>query len=284
MVNKLNNLITQVELEKGAVLLFMLWKNLPEDDTWSIVISASWIQQMGQSIALQYWISKVRSSLSQTDLSKINRIGFLDINDKIVRLITSSVQVKNAPVKFSKNQINDLYIEEAIIFRSLRGTSKRYLDATKRNPLSNHNINPIFNHNINPIFNHNINPIFNHNINPIFNHNINPIFNHNINPIFNHNINPIFNHNVNPIFNPNFSGQYLYNDKSQQIAYIIFANEEIILMFNLDNNLQAYGVQNAINGFTMFNNNQSWMGTMVPDGEDGFIFYSNANQQIGFVK
>ena len=268
MVNKLNNLIAQIEMEKGIILLFMLWKNLPEDDTWSIVISAPWIQQMGQNIALQYWISKVRGSLSQMELLKINRIGFLDTNDKIVRLITSSVKVKNVPVKFSKNQINDLYIEEAIIFRSIRSTGKRYLDATKRNPLSNHNINPIFNHNINPIFNHNINPIFNHNINPIFNHNINPIFNH----------------NINPIFNPNFPGQYLYNDKTRQIAYIIFANEEIILMFNLDNNLQAYGVKNAIDGFTMFDNNQNWIGTMAPDSEDGFIFYSNGNQQIGFVK
>ena len=31
MVKKINNLITKIEVEKGIIFLFMLWKNLPND-------------------------------------------------------------------------------------------------------------------------------------------------------------------------------------------------------------------------------------------------------------
>src|SRR3989338_2214888 len=267
MVNKLNNLIAKTEIEKGELLLFMLWKNLPQDNTWSVIISAEWIEKIGQSAALQYWITKIRGALPAADLSRINRVSFLKPNDRVTKLITSTVRVVGSPITFSKNQVAELFIEEAVIFRARKISQKKLLNSQNRNP----------------IFNHNINPIFNHNINPIFNHNINPIFNHNINPIFNHNINPIFNHNINPIFNPNFTGYYLYNTQTQQTAYLVQANDEIILMFNNDSNLQAIGIKNSINGFTIFDSSNNWIGTMIPDTQGGFIFYSQSNQQIGYV-
>ena len=236
MVEKLNNLIAQVEQEKGKIFLFMLWKNLPDDNTWSVIISANWIEQISQNIALQYWISKIRSSLSKDELSKISRVSFLRSNDRMVNLITSAIRVTTTPVRFSKNQIKDFYIEDAIIFRAEKNTQKKVFSINNKNP------------------------------------------------IFNHNINPIFNHNINPIFNPNFSGYYLYDDKLRQSAYIVYANDEIILIFNLDNNLQMIGAKNSINGFTLFDTKQNWSGTMIPDQQNGFIFYSQSNQKIGFVK
>jgi|SRR3989344_623376 len=252
MVNKLNNLIAKTEIEKGELLLFMLWKNLPQDNTWSVIISAEWIEKIGQSAALQYWITKIRGALPAADLSRINRVSFLKPNDRVTKLITSTVRVVGSPITFSKNQVAELFIEEAVIFRARKISQKKLLNSQNRNP--------------------------------IFNHNINPIFNHNINPIFNHNINPIFNHNINPIFNPNFTGYYLYNTQTQQTAYLVQANDEIILMFNNDSNLQAIGIKNSINGFTIFDSSNNWIGTMIPDTQGGFIFYSQSNQQIGYVK
>jgi hypothetical protein len=76
----------------------------------------------------------------------------------------------------------------------------------------------------------------------------------------------------------------LYDTQIRQNAYFIYATDEIILMFNNDNNMQAVGVKNAIEGFTLFDNNNNWIGTMISDAESGFIFYSQNNQQIGFVK
>ena len=230
MVEKLNNLIAQVEQEKGKIFLFMLWKNLPDDNTWSVIISANWIEQISQNIALQYWISKIRSSLSKDELSKISRVSFLRSNDRMVNLITSAVRVTTTPVRFSKNQIKDFYIEDAIIFRAEKNTQKKVFSINNKNP------------------------------------------------IFNHNINPIFNHNINPIFNPNFSGYYLYDDKLRQSAYIVYANDEIILIFNLDNNLQMIGAKNSINGFTLFDTKQNWLGTMIPEQQSGCIFYSQRHR------
>jgi hypothetical protein len=55
-------------------------------------------------------------------------------------------------------------------------------------------------------------------------------------------------------------------------------------MFNSDNNIQATGIKNSIDGFTLFDTKQNWMGTMVPDSQNGFVFYSKDNKKIGFVK
>ena|SRR3989344_892850 len=236
MVNKLNNLIAKTEIEKGELLLFMLWKNLPQDNTWSVIISAEWIEKIGQSAALQYWITKIRGALPAADLSRINRVSFLKPNDRVTKLITSTVRVVGSPITFSKNQVAELFIEEAVIFRARKISQKKLLNSQNRNP------------------------------------------------IFNHNINPIFNHNINPIFNPNFTGYYLYNTQTQQTAYLVQANDEIILMFNNDSNLQAIGIKNSINGFTIFDSSNNWIGTMIPDTQGGFIFYSQSNQQIGYVK
>src|SRR3989338_7779985 len=235
MVNKLNNLIAKTEIEKGELLLFMLWKNLPQDNTWSVIISAEWIEKIGQSAALQYWITKIRGALPAADLSRINRVSFLKPNDRVTKLITSTVRVVGSPITFSKNQVAELFIEEAVIFRARKISQKKLLNSQNRNP------------------------------------------------IFNHNINPIFNHNINPIFNPNFTGYYLYNTQTQQTAYLVQANDEIILMFNNDSNLQAIGIKNSINGFTIFDSSNNWIGTMIPDTQGGFIFYSQSNQQIGYV-
>ena len=235
MVNKLNNLIARVELEKGELLLFMLWKNLPNDNTWSVIISADWIDRAGQSAALQYWISKIRGVLSSDELSQISRVGFLKPHDRITNLITSAIRVTNIPVRFSKNQIGDLYIEDAIIFRAKKDIRKRFLGANDRNP------------------------------------------------IYNHNINPIYNHNINPIYNQGFSGYYLYDNKLKQTGYLVYANEEIILLFNLDSNLQTIGAKNPIDGFTMHDDNQNWLGTLIPNEQGGFLFYSKDNNLIGYI-
>ena len=69
MVNKLNNLIARIEAEKGEMLLFMLWKNLPDDSTWSVVASANWIDQIGHGVALQYWITSSMVSSNRHGMS-----------------------------------------------------------------------------------------------------------------------------------------------------------------------------------------------------------------------
>jgi len=268
MVDKLKNLIKKIKAEKGEILLCMLWKDSPEINKWTFIVSAEWIDALSQQTAFNYWVTQLSSVLNKDELNSISRITFLKSNEAFVDFIGSLINASDSSIHLKDTSLGKINVTEAIIFESHR-----------KIPIKKKSIK-----NRNPIFNHSINPIFNHSINPIFNHSINPIFNHSINPIFNHSINPIFNHSINPLYNPTFDGFYLFDNSNAKLGYIINANDDVILIFNADNTLQSFGVRNSVKGYTLFNNNNAWIGQILPDGDDGYNFFSHGNEWVGYLK
>ncbi len=250
MVNKLRELIKEIKLEKGAISLCMLWKDAPEIDKWTLVVSAIWIDRLNQQAAYAYWTKKLSDKLNSNERGLISRITFLKSNDSFVKTVNVLINTINSAVHLKDTSLGNVKVTEAFIIESGQKSFVRNKDLNR---------------------------------NPVYNHNINPIFNHNINPIFNHNINPIFNHNINPLYNPNFDGYYLFDINSNSIGYILRADDDIMLLFNPQNSLQSYCVRNSIDGYLIYNNG-NWTGNLISDGDSGYNYFSKNNEWIGYVK
>jgi len=173
MVEKIKKLIQEVKSEKGEIILFMLWKDVSETEKWTVIISAHWIEKMGQRTALNYWVNLFIKTLSKTELDTINRVSFLKPHDKFVEVLTSTLNISSSAVRFSKNQIGAYYVNDAIIFEAKKILRKLKDSTFQRNPSFNPTINP----NLNPTINPNLNPTINPNLNPTINPNLNPTIN-----------------------------------------------------------------------------------------------------------
>jgi len=300
MVEGIKKIIQQVKKEKGDISLFMLWKDEPNYDKWTIIISANWIDKLNQKIAFNYWLSLLQSNLNSNDLDNIGRINFIKSNDEFIKTIISTLSISGGPAYFQNNQIGNYYIKDAIIFESKKMITDNTISISRRNPLLNSRLNPNLNSRINPNLNSRINPNLNSRINPNLNSRINPNLNSRINPNLNSRINPNLNSRINPNLNSrlnpnlnsrinpnlnsNFTGLFLYDLRLQKIGYFIEASENVLLLFDLNNeyiNLCVKSSDQSYNIFDKFNKN---IGFITSDGEKGFNYFNKSNQWIGVAK
>jgi hypothetical protein len=139
---------------------------------------------------------------------------------------------------------------------------------TAISPIFNSGLNPMFNSSINPTFNTSLNPTFNTSINPIFNTSLNPVFNASINPTFNTSLNPRFNSFINPTLNRAFGGPYLYAVNLKQEGYLVRANDDVSLVFDLAGNHIGELVRATDNIRVQFDANNQWNGYVVRANDD----------------
>ena len=160
MVEGIKKIIQQVKKEKGDISLFMLWKDEPNYDKWTIIISANWIDKLNQKIAFNYWLSLLQSNLNSNDLDNIGRINFIKSNDEFIKTIISTLSISGGPAYFQNNQIGNYYIKDAIIFESKKMITDNTISISRRNPLLNSRLNPNLNSRINPNLNSNFTGLF----------------------------------------------------------------------------------------------------------------------------
>ncbi len=300
MVDKIKNLIKRIETQKGDITLFMLWKDSPEIDKWTVVISSSWIDRMNQRTALDYWIRSLQNNLNTQELNSISRVSFLKTNDQFVQFLTHALNVSGGAVRFSQNQIGNYYINDAIIFEAKKTSYSRIpMSSASRNPAINGTINPNINGTINPNINGTINPNINGTINPNINGTLNPNINGTINPNINGTINPNINGTINPningtinpningainpLINPNFVGLVLYDMSLSKTAYFVKAQNNILLMFDFSNNFIGFCVKVGVDFYNVFDTGNNWIGYLVLNGQNGFNYFSTNANWVGFV-
>jgi hypothetical protein len=135
----------------------------------------------------------------------------------------------------------------------------------------------------NPRTNSSLNPKLNSSINPQFNASLNPKSNASINPQFNASLNPKFNASINPRMNRAFGGPYCYSTDLAQEAYIVRANDNIELVFNLlgEHVGQLVRVNEQIK--VQFTANNDWVGYFVRANEYVLLRFSVDGNWIGLV-
>jgi len=301
MVEKLKNLIKRIETRRGSITLFMLWKDVPEINKWTVVISAKWIDKMNQRLAINYWIKALQNTLDSKDLNTISRVSVIKTSDRFVYFLVRALNVSGGAVRFSKNQIGDYLVDDAIIFeaKNVVGTNTSAGLSNRNpaingsinpningsiNPNINGSINPAINGSINPNINGSINPNINGSINPAINGSVNPRINGSINPAINGSINPKINGGINPFLNPNFTGLVLYDPSLNRKAYFIEILKEFLIMFDFSNNFIAFCVKANKDIYNVFDSsNNKWIGYLVSNKQNGFNYFSTNAQWLGFV-
>ena len=270
MVEKIKKIIRETELKKGGINLFMLRKEDSNIDTWSVVISANWIDDMPTRKALDFWTLQLQKNLSREDLKLISRISFIKVNDPFIQTISRTLAISKGSVRFTNNYFGNYHISDAIIFEAK--------NIVRQNELQTET-------NKNPLINGRINPNINGRINPNINGRINPNINGRINPNINGRINPNINGRINPNINLNLTNLNLYDLSLNKIAYFIEVEDKILLMFDYNNNFTSYLVhadQDDIFNFFDANDNQ-WTGYLVSNKENGYNYFSINGDWLGFA-
>ena len=157
------------------------------------------------------------------------------------------------------------------------------MDARYRNPKMNQTYNPSLNPTINPTLNPTINPRLNPTINPTLNPTINPRLNPTINPRLNPTINPRLNPTINPRLNPAYSGPFIYSCELQQEGFIVRANDNVELIFDLNNEFTAICIRTNQGVFALFDTNNEWVGFLVTANDEVRLKFNLANEWTGIV-
>ncbi|MBS4045543.1 MAG: hypothetical protein KG075_04315, partial [Alphaproteobacteria bacterium] len=154
------------------------------------------------------------------------------------------------------------------------------------NPNFNGQINPNFNGQINPNFNGQINPNFNGQINPNFNGQINPNFNSQINPKWNTSLNPKWNSSLNPKWNATLSGPFIYSLNLERRGFVVRANENVLLLFDMDSEFLGIAVQNNQAGYVVFDDKNQWIAHWVHVDDGGhplYLSFDTTNKWTGII-
>ncbi len=252
MVDKLKKLIRRVESQRGPITLFMLWKDAQDISKWSIVVSAPWLDRMGQRLALNFWIKNLQSNLNAIDLNGISRVSVIKTSDSFVQYLVRTLNISGGAVRFTQNQLGNYFIYDAIIFEA-KGlpTPNAPLTSSSRNPAINGTINP----------------------------NINGT----INPHINGTINPNINGTINPHINPNFDGLILYDLSLNRTSYFVEANNEILIMYDFTNTFIGFAVRAKADFYVVYDSSQNWIGYLVSNKSNGYNYFSINAEWIGFV-
>lgn len=126
-------------------------------------------------------------------------------------------------------------------------------------------------------------PKLNSKINPKFNSKINPKFNSKINPKFNSSINPKFNSKINPKFNNALGLKYLYDTSADRYGFVIYADDNVSLVFDFDLKWSKFSVQHQENGFVVFSIEGQFLEHWESNGQGGWNIFTIENNWIGFV-
>lgn len=190
--------------------------------------------------------------------------------------------------------IVDLIVESSALESASSGDVFARNDPTRDprlNPLKNNALNPRFNNMINPRFNSNINPKFNSSINPRFNSALNPRFNSAINPRFNSSINPRFNSSINPRFNATINprrntalgGPFVYNLNLAKVGYLVKANSEVSIVYDMNASDWKYAVSDRRKGFLLYDQRNNWIEYWIYTEVGVLNRFDLDGQWIGFV-
>ena len=153
----------------------------------------------------------------------------------------------------------------------------------QKNPVTNHLFNPAYNTSINPNYNTSINPHYNTSINPHYNYSINPNYNHSINPNYNHSINPNYNHSINPAYNRGFGGPYLYSKGLAKEGYLVKANENTNLIYNMQNKHIAITVVHRSKVQLVYDDKLKWISYLIPTKKDPILRFDLRGSWIGMI-
>jgi hypothetical protein len=116
--------LDQSEFEVTAAM----WFYMPENGEWRLIIASPYVDKNGPKRSYEFIQnildqlpnnSKAALYLPLSDYLSLNNISVVGINNELIKLIRMTIRTgKNiSHIKFTKNVINNVLIEDALIYR-----------------------------------------------------------------------------------------------------------------------------------------------------------------------
>jgi len=115
---KIQPIIEQAKKEKWDISLFLLWKDNPEYDKRTVIISSKWIDWIDYSSAFNYRLTLFQKKLNISDLESIWRINFVSSDNAFVKSFNSALNVSKSIIRFKNSRVGPYFLPEAILFES----------------------------------------------------------------------------------------------------------------------------------------------------------------------
>lgn len=115
MVEKFKLILQQIENEKGAIKLFAILKMDEITDKWTIILSASWINEENLKENFIFLRDKLSETFNREELSTIARLGIFTEKEHIVQEL---LKYKEGSVIEQDEKVNGNIVHEAYILAS----------------------------------------------------------------------------------------------------------------------------------------------------------------------
>lgn len=116
-LEKLRNIASQLEAERGPFTLFGLFMREDSPSRWDLVLSAPWLEK-GKLKALGEFVEVLTDAIGQDGVFSFSRIVTLNGQDPTLRAILREVASTTLPFSKHGHSLFGLPIEEAHILRA----------------------------------------------------------------------------------------------------------------------------------------------------------------------
>lgn len=119
MVENLKRIVNNIENKYGGVSLFIIMKMDDITDKWSLLLTASWINDSNTSEVFDFVRKELVANLSSEDLLNIARIGIFKQDEHLVQLLMTSIEKEKIEIdgvsRLIEKQVNGNLIHDAYV-------------------------------------------------------------------------------------------------------------------------------------------------------------------------
>ncbi len=117
LVEEVLTVVRRLQQEKGELSLAMLvTDSWGEDASWTLLVSAQWMDNMSRKEVIGHIISLLRKHLSRKNWSSILMVSVLRSDDSFVRSMNRSFSVTNSTATIQNLEIDGIELTRGVIF------------------------------------------------------------------------------------------------------------------------------------------------------------------------
>lgn len=100
------------------------WMFLPEEKTWKIIIASPLVEEEGPRKYYKHIVDAYKKAETDENIISLNDISVSDVNNQLIQLLKFSISTGDSisNIRFSKNTINGVFIDDTHIYRMNVGT------------------------------------------------------------------------------------------------------------------------------------------------------------------
>ena len=121
IIEKIKSIVNALEKEHGPLLICALFLRDGDLERWDIIISSSWLNPTEMQ-SYKIIASKLRKSLSESELVQLSRIVILNKDDPVVSYLQNLKTISNGGfIELSANELSEKFkftIKRAYLLRS----------------------------------------------------------------------------------------------------------------------------------------------------------------------